>query len=766
MALSEKALSDYSYVVADRFEAINTMYLKKVARQIKEIGQLGPANVRRLNQMAKMSQNLDEINKYLAAECNISLDELYKVYDLSGMAQYDDTAKYYTARGVAQTAFKDNRFMQDYLQSVKNRTGETFRNIANTTASLTSHDYLNIVDTAVDTVATGVGDYKSVIRDKLKDLAATGLRVTYASGRTRRLDSAVRMNILEGVRQINNGVREQAGKEFGADGVEISAHGTCAADHLDVQGKQYSKKAFEQLQSTLARPISTCNCRHVTFPIVLGISKPTYSAKELKQLRNENTKTYDVLGKEMTRYEASQLMRQIETQMRYAKDQHIVGKEADDEELVKEANAKLKALRQKYEAVAKSAGLRTDYSRAYVPGYGGKQVKPKPVTLKQVTKDTLPTVKEETLSVISEYSGDEITIKMALDSWAKNAGNIRKASNGVKYDTSKLLGNIGINDEAKAEVIEKWIQQGPEIKDTLYRGLKKLSDEDYKALTTVGNTVNQKGLSSWTKTKRVGVGFTGEGKSVVLVQKGGKSARSLDLANMDEEEVIMSSNVAQKIVKVEHTEYGYDLVYVEEATQSNELLEDIFNSSRIIKDTDEATEQLWKKHYEVWHNSLSSNQQSSIYTYTGQGYKRINNYLRGLKVDTSAYSLDETIQSVADIVEAFQKAPKLTENIKVYRQCYEDAFEGIDLNNVIGQVFTDKGFLSTSVVEGATGNTAPIMFEISLPKGTRPGAYIANNSKFSGETEFLLKPGAPIRLISKEVKPNGDIILKGVYIDE
>lgn len=37
------------------------------------------------------------------------------------------------------------------------------------------------------------------------------MRVKYASGYTRRLDSAVRMNILEGVRQVNLGIRQITG---------------------------------------------------------------------------------------------------------------------------------------------------------------------------------------------------------------------------------------------------------------------------------------------------------------------------------------------------------------------------------------------------------------------------------------------------------------------------------------------------------------------------------------------------------------------------
>ena len=48
--------------------------------------------------------------------------------------------------------------------------------------------------------------------------------VDYATGYHRRMDSAVRMNVMEGVRTLNQTLLNQFGEEFGADGVEVSHH--------------------------------------------------------------------------------------------------------------------------------------------------------------------------------------------------------------------------------------------------------------------------------------------------------------------------------------------------------------------------------------------------------------------------------------------------------------------------------------------------------------------------------------------------------------
>ena len=95
------------------------------------------------------------------------------------------------------------------------------------------YGYRDAVDVAITSVQAGVTDYNSAIRRTMKTAAQDGLRVKYPnSGLTRRLDSAVRQNVLDGVRAVNNDVLRQLGNEYGADGVEISAHALCATDHL------------------------------------------------------------------------------------------------------------------------------------------------------------------------------------------------------------------------------------------------------------------------------------------------------------------------------------------------------------------------------------------------------------------------------------------------------------------------------------------------------------------------------------------------------
>lgn len=385
--ISEADLTDYAYIVSARFDAINTHYIKLMAEQIKEIGKLSPSNLFRLQQMSKMQQNIDSIEYMLAQETGKTLDELDKVLELSGLSVYKDAYELYVTHSRIQVPFKQNQNMMNYIRSVQSLTHNTFMNMSNTTVIF--EPYRNLVDVAIDAVTNGIDSYNNIIRKQLTDstlqsnlrYADEGLKVTYASGLTRRLDSAVRMNVLEGVRQVNNGIREKAGEEFGADGVEVSAHALCARDHIDIQGKQFSKKEFELRNEELRRHISTCNCKHYTFPIILGISKPTYTDKELKQYRENSEKPVNINGKEMTKYQATQAQRNMETAIRKQKDKYIFADTMGDTEMTEKIKNNINQLQSQYNSISQQAGLSPKMDRTYVPGYTGKQVKPKSIKL-------------------------------------------------------------------------------------------------------------------------------------------------------------------------------------------------------------------------------------------------------------------------------------------------------------------------------------------------------------------------------------------------
>ena len=237
-----------------------------------------------------------------------------------------------------------------------------------------------MIDEAVFNVTTGTTDYQSAMRGVMKQLADSGVKiheekVGYKSGYNVRIDSAVRQNVLTGIRQVNLDIQEQVGKDFGADGVEISAHSPCAEDHLSVQGKQFSNKEFKKLNASLERPIGEYNCRHFVFSIVLGVNRPSYSNKMLNQMNRESQSIIEYEGQKYTTYEATQVQRKLETAIRKQKDRQIIARASGDKDGVGIAQSNISVLTRKYNDFSNNAGFDTYKNRLVVSGY--RKVNPK-----------------------------------------------------------------------------------------------------------------------------------------------------------------------------------------------------------------------------------------------------------------------------------------------------------------------------------------------------------------------------------------------------
>jgi hypothetical protein len=368
--ITQEQLNEIAYALGDNFEKVNIKYITLMADHLSKIGELSADDVHLLNQLAKYGVNVKKINKEFAHELNITLDQMDKLYDKIAKDSYETVSEYYRINGVTQVPLEENKLLNDYVNSMKILTAGTFTNLAKTTVM--SQSYKNAVDEAIRMVSTGASNYKDQIDNLIMKEVSNGMRVQYASGLTRRLDSAARMNVLDGVRQMNIGVNSRIGEQFGSDGVEVSVHALCALDHIPVQGRQYSKKEWAQVSAGLDRQIGELNCHHFLFPIILGVSEPTYSDSELKKMNDLAQKKITVNGKTMTRYEASQYMRRTETAMRGTKEKILSAREIGNAKLEQHYTNLLKKQSGLYANITKQSGLTPRWERSTIPEFNAK----------------------------------------------------------------------------------------------------------------------------------------------------------------------------------------------------------------------------------------------------------------------------------------------------------------------------------------------------------------------------------------------------------
>ena len=367
--LSETYLNSLPDPIAKNMEALNQYVVERICKRIQKIGKLTVQDASKLYSAIEFAgADLQAIQKELERITGLNAKELDKMFEDVAAENVDFANTYYKARGMETLKdYTENAALRSFVEAAKQTAADGVTNLSSTTMigfksgkrvlPLREY-YIQTIDKAITFAQTGTVDYYTAMRSTVKEMARGGLRrVTFESGYSRRLDSQVRMNLLDGVRQLNMQMLEQTGKEFGADGVEISAHALCAPDHQRIQGKQYSLAEFERLNRSLERPIGELNCHHFTTPIVLGVSKPVYSASELREINKRSNAKVSYGGKTYTRYEASQRQRQLETAIRYAKDERDACVAAGDKLGATQARKKSAALTAEYKRFSEAAGL-------------------------------------------------------------------------------------------------------------------------------------------------------------------------------------------------------------------------------------------------------------------------------------------------------------------------------------------------------------------------------------------------------------------------
>ena len=378
-----------------RFEALNSEILQEFGKTISKFEGLTPTEAHILAQQMKNGREIDKIMEDLEKASQLSRKDLEELLEIAAEENIEFANVYYESKRMDKVSYKDSKQFQNIVKSVEKTTQGVFLNLSSTTAIKLLKDngegylkgireaYEDVIDRCVLAVATGQTNYQKAMYDTIKQLANSGVRKIYYDNvgkkrpdgtiikypYSRRLDSSVRQNILDGVRQVNIGIQEQVGKEFGADGVEVSHHVNCAPDHIHIDGQQFSKKKFEKINNNLTRPIASMNCRHFVFSIVLGVSSPLYTKKQLEEDRKNNEKGFEYEGKHYTLYEGEQLQRKIELAVRQQKDLQIIAKASNDKDTISKSQSNITQLTQKYKELSKISGLPTKMDRMRVVGY-------------------------------------------------------------------------------------------------------------------------------------------------------------------------------------------------------------------------------------------------------------------------------------------------------------------------------------------------------------------------------------------------------------
>ena len=367
--------------VVDIFLDLEDEIIGDISRRIKENMELTETAEYQIEMLYRMGYDIDDIEKKIAETMDISERELQKVLEDAAETSYENDRRIYKKGGKELPALDKNLKMIDFIEASIRQTQGELRNLTNTMGFVSNRQFMrvpsfyrNTLDNAVWQLSTGAFDYNTVLRQAVKTIGDSGIRVVeYESGHKLHIESAVRLTVMTGMSQITGYMSEANADMMGQDLMEITAHMGARPSHQEWQGQIVSREgrrgylSLEDIGYGDGDGFKGWNCRHDWFPFFEGISEPAYTKKDLE---NIDPPPFEYGGRVYDAYEASQKQRYYERQMRKTKRNIIAYEAAELEDELAAAAIKLKRQREEYNKFSKAAGLRAKHERHHTYSYG------------------------------------------------------------------------------------------------------------------------------------------------------------------------------------------------------------------------------------------------------------------------------------------------------------------------------------------------------------------------------------------------------------
>jgi len=370
--------------------------IEEIAARIANFGYANTVVVNDIKIAQEMGVLYQDIVTLVAKYNNTSYKEVNRIFTEASETSLNYDDKIYKEAGIDPKPLSQSESIKQTMNATIERTAGNLQNLCMTTANTAQTQFYNAINSAYMFTSTGVKSYTQAILDEIKNISKQGAIIQYPSGARRSVESAVRTNIVTAINQNCGKLQELRADELGWDLMELTAHSGARPEHARWQGKIVSRSgkkgylSFRDIGYGEATGFKGVNCRHDWYPYYPGSTK-TYTQEQLNAWKNEKV-TYN--GKEYSKYEATQIQRKIERQIRNDKKQlaglqGILNSNINDNKLILETKTNFskrsliyKTHQNELDDFIKQTSLVKDNSRLYI----GNQDKNISTQIAKVTK--------------------------------------------------------------------------------------------------------------------------------------------------------------------------------------------------------------------------------------------------------------------------------------------------------------------------------------------------------------------------------------------
>lgn len=363
--------------LAELFRALEITLLDEICSRLKLADQLNEVTAQDIRTLRSHGIDLKSIEEAISKTAGISKQKLNSL--LNDVVERNQ--KYYTELiDLAHITQPETLVSVEDTWAIYEQTKQTMRNITQSMGFLVdarrtmlppAKAYQWALDNATMQIQSGAINYNQAIKTAVKQLADSGLKVVdYESGHRDQIDVAARRAVMTGVNQICAKYTEQSAEYLETPYFEVSAHAGARdkpgpspwSSHKDWQGKVYSIRAgdiypniYEVCGLGAVDGLEGANCCHRRNVWVDGVSERTYTDEQLEHIDDDLGCEFD--GKKYTAYEATQMQRRVEREVRKLKREKAAYKAAELHEDEQTVNIRLRRLNAKYKAFSEAAGL-------------------------------------------------------------------------------------------------------------------------------------------------------------------------------------------------------------------------------------------------------------------------------------------------------------------------------------------------------------------------------------------------------------------------
>lgn len=399
--LDETKLLESCEIIYNRNNYFENYTLQTIGRRIKDINSMSAYDQTVLKNYIQSSLNEDiaSIENKLAQITKLNIKDVHTILTQTVSDGINYYQPLYDYRGLKNLDFANNKAAQKIVEHFYKETAGTMINLSKTKALafdrynskgevIGSIPFKGAIEKAygdaVMAVTNGTVDFQTAMRETIKNIGGSGVRVQYPRT-TRNLNTCIRANILYGAKKAAMAYDEYVSNELGCDGIEIEYHPHPRESHSFMGGKIYSLNGrktvngvtYEDASEALAR-LEDYGCLHTKSGVILGVSVPRYDEKWIEEQKEKDKELIEYDGQFKTKNEWQIKQRKLENATRKQYNTMQMAKVSGNNILAKDCEDKINIFKDKYTDLCDKVGLEKRYNR--MASYNSRSSSIKPLT--------------------------------------------------------------------------------------------------------------------------------------------------------------------------------------------------------------------------------------------------------------------------------------------------------------------------------------------------------------------------------------------------